>query len=44
MGLLTAAALVVGGAAIGALTLTGVGAVIGVTAVGPVAGGAFAAA
>ena len=43
MGLI-ASAVVVGGAGIGALTMTGVGAVIGVTAVGPVAGGAFAAA
>ena len=44
MGLKTDLALVSGRAAIGALALSGVGAVIGVTAAGPVAGGAFAAA
>ncbi len=43
MGIKTDVAIVAGGAAIGALTLTGVGAVIGVTAAGPVAGGVFAA-
>ena len=41
MGFIESAAI---GALLGGLALTGVGAVIGVTAAGPVAGGAFAAA
>ena len=44
MGLVTILGLTVAGAAIGALTMTGVGAIVGVSARGPTTGGAFAAA